>query len=160
MSSAMPYSPSSSHWLDPLAVVADSLVLVVEIEPEHVGGLLGDLHRQRRRGRHPAEIVDVLGDLERVLELLRGVELELVGDVHVLGALERLRVHHVGDDRLVLAGQVFVEMLDELRARTRIWPRIPSLYAMRSGRLPGRRSPAFSTVATDRRIAGGTLRIG
>ena len=52
--------------------------------------------------------------VERVRQLLAGVHLELLRDVHVLGALEHLRVHDVGDDRLVLAGEIFVEPLDEL----------------------------------------------
>ena len=60
-------------------------------------------------GRHAAEVVDLLGDDQGVLQFLAGVLLQLVGDVHVLGALEHLRVDDVGDDRLVLAGQVLVE---------------------------------------------------
>ena len=70
-------------------------------------------------GRHAAEVVDLLGDRQRVLQLLAGVDLQLLGDGHVLGALEHLRVDDVGDDRLVLAGQVLVEQLDQLRARIR-----------------------------------------
>ena len=48
-----------------------------------------------------------------------GVYLELFGNTHILGALDGLRVDHVGDDGLVLTRQVFVEVLDQLLARNR-----------------------------------------
>ena len=69
---------------DALAVVADRLVLVLEVEPEHLLGLLRRLHRLGRDRRHPAEVVDLLGDDQGVLQLLAGVLLQLLGDVHVL----------------------------------------------------------------------------
>jgi hypothetical protein len=52
-----------------------------------------------------------------MLELLAGVDLELLGDGHVLRALQRLGVRDVGDDRLILARQVLVEFVDQKRAR-------------------------------------------
>ena len=81
-----------------------------EIGAQHLLGFLRELHRLRRRRRHPAEVVDVLGNGQRVLQLLAGVLLELLRDGHVLGALEHLRVHDVGDDRLVFARQILVEL--------------------------------------------------
>ena len=65
---------------------------------------------------HAAEVVDLIGDGEGVGELFVGVDCELVGDVHVGRSLEDLRVVDVGDDGLVLAGEVFVEEVDELLA--------------------------------------------
>ena len=44
-----------------------------------------------------------------MLELLLGMLFQLRGDVHVLRTLEYLRVHDVGDDRLILARQIFIE---------------------------------------------------
>jgi hypothetical protein len=49
-----------------------------------------------------------------VFQFLLGVALELLGDRHVLGALEDLRINHVGDNRLVLTGQVFIQKIDQL----------------------------------------------
>ena len=48
-----------------------------------------------------------------MIELLLGVDFELGGDVHVFGATEHLGVDHVGDDRLIFAGKVFVQQLCE-----------------------------------------------
>ena len=49
-----------------------------------------------------------------MIELLLGVNFQLSGDVHVLGALEHLGIDDVGDDGLIFAGQVFVQQLSEL----------------------------------------------
>ena len=57
---------------------------------------------------------------EGVLQLLRGVFLELLSDRHELGALDDLRVHNVGDNGLILARQVFIEKVSELVARDRL----------------------------------------
>jgi hypothetical protein len=51
---------------------------------------------------------------ERVLQLLTRVLLQFGGDGHVLCALERLRVHHVSDDCLILARQILVQTFDQL----------------------------------------------
>jgi len=48
-----------------------------------------------------------------MIELLLGVDFELSGDVHVLGAAEYLRIDHLRDDGLIFAGQVFVQQLRE-----------------------------------------------
>ncbi len=58
----------------------------------------------------------MIGEGDGVGELFGGVDGELVGDVHVLRAFEDLRVVDVGDDGLVLAGEVFVEEVDEFFA--------------------------------------------
>ena len=73
-----------------IAVRANGVVLVLQIRAQHLFGLVRQLHGQRRRGRHPAQIVDVFGDRQRVAQLVAGVLLELLRDVHVLGALQRL----------------------------------------------------------------------
>ncbi len=71
---------------DAVPVVPYRLVLVVQVEAKHVLGLLGHLDRLRRHRGRPAEVVDLLGDGERVRQLLAGVGLQLLGDVHILGA--------------------------------------------------------------------------
>ena len=64
------------------------------------------LDRQRRRRRSAAQVVDVLGDREGVLQLLLGMRLEFLGNRHVLGALQHLRVDHIRDDGLVFAREI------------------------------------------------------
>ena len=96
--------------------MADGLLLVFEVEAEHVLGLLGCLDGLGGDGGHAAEVVDVVGDGEGVGELFGGVDGELVGDVHVRRAFEDLRVVDVGDDGLVFAGEIFVEEVDEFFA--------------------------------------------
>ncbi len=54
------------------------------------------------------------GDGDRVLQLLASVHFELRGDVHVLRALEHLRVDDVGDDCLVFPGQILVQAIDQV----------------------------------------------
>ena len=44
-----------------------------------------------------------------MIEFLFGVDFELGGDVHVLGAAEHLGIDDVGDDGLIFAGKVFVQ---------------------------------------------------
>jgi hypothetical protein len=98
---------------DPLLVVADRLVLGLQVEAEQLLGGLRDAHRGRADGRHAAEVVDLLGDGHGVAQLLLGVLRQLLGDGHVLRALDHLRVHDVGDDRLILPRQILVEQLDQ-----------------------------------------------
>ena len=69
-----------------------------------------------RHHRHATQVIDLLGDRQRMIELLLGVQLELAGDVHVLRTLEHLGIDDVGDDRLVFARQIFIEQVDELFA--------------------------------------------
>ena len=100
--------------LEAFAIVPDRVVLVVEIGAQHHLGLLAQHDRLGAAGRHPAQVVDVLRDRHRVLQLFAGVHLELLGDIHVRGALERLRVNHVGDDGLVFPGKILVQQIDQL----------------------------------------------
>lgn len=95
-------SPSVSAWRI-CAVILDGDPLVFQIETKHRFGLFRGLHRLWRDGRHAAEIVNLLGQLQGVLEFLGGVYFKLAGDIHVLGAFENLAVIHVGDDCLILA---------------------------------------------------------
>jgi len=97
-----------------LAIIDDGLLLVVEIEFYHVNGLFRSFHRLRSDARHRAEIVDLPRDDERMLELLMRVLLELRGNVHVFGALQRLRIDNIGDDRLIFARKVLVQELRQL----------------------------------------------
>ena len=99
---------------DAAAVVADGLLLVFEVEAEHVFGLFAGLDGLGGDGGVAAEEVDPVAELEGVVELLPGVDFELAGDVHVGGALEDLGVVDVGDDGLELALEVLVEEVDEL----------------------------------------------
>src|SRR5687767_1291196 len=51
-----------------------------------------------------------------MIQLLGRMLLELLGNRHVLGTLDRLRIHDIRDDRLILPGEVFVEKIDQLLA--------------------------------------------
>src|SRR5262245_26873382 len=53
-----------------------------------------------------------------MIELLLGMDFQLGGHVHVLGAAEYLGIDHIGDDRLIFAGKVFVQQFCEAVART------------------------------------------
>jgi hypothetical protein len=44
-----------------------------------------------------------------VIELLLGMDFQLCGDVHILGAAEYLGLDNVGNDGLIFAGKVFVQ---------------------------------------------------
>src|SRR5262249_43343872 len=61
---------------DAPAVVADGLVLVLQVALEHLPRVLRDTDRLGHDGRHAAEVVDLLGDDEGVLQLLLGVFLQ------------------------------------------------------------------------------------
>ena len=52
-----------------------------------------------------------------MLELFRGMFLQLGGNVHVLGAFDDLRINHVGNNCLVLAGEVAVEKSNQILSR-------------------------------------------
>ena len=54
------------------------------------------------------EVIDLARDDQGMIEFLLGVDLELRGDVHVLGAGEHLGIDYVADDRLIFASKVFV----------------------------------------------------
>src|ERR1019366_4750840 len=103
--------------LDARPVLQDGLPLVVEVESQHVPGLVRRPDWLGYHRRVATEVVDLLRDGDRMLEFLAGMRLELRRDRHVFGALEHLRVHHVGDDGLVLPRQVLIEQLDQLRPR-------------------------------------------
>jgi hypothetical protein len=101
---------------DAAAVVADGLLLVFEVEAEHVGGLVAGLDGLVGDGRHSSEEIDPVAELEGVIEFLLGVDFELAGDVHVGRSLEDLRIIDVGDDGLEFALEILVEKIDELFA--------------------------------------------
>ena len=65
--------------------MTDGDPLVFQVEAEHLFGLIGGLHRLGRYRGHSAEVVDLVGDLQCVIQLLARVLLQLTGDVHVLG---------------------------------------------------------------------------
>jgi hypothetical protein len=51
-----------------------------------------------------------------VLQLLRGVLLELVGNTHIFGALQNLGIDDIGDDGLIFARKIFVQQLSKIFA--------------------------------------------
>ena len=53
-----------------LAVRTNRLGLVVEVRTQHLPRIVGLLDGQRMGGRRPAEVVDLLGDCQRVLQFL------------------------------------------------------------------------------------------
>ena len=93
---------------DSAAVVFYGLDFVLKIEVEHILGVFRGLNELGGDGRHTAEVIDRISDLEGVLELFLGVDREFIGDVHVGRALENLGVVDVGYDGLVFAGEIFV----------------------------------------------------
>src|SRR5262245_12314397 len=102
---------------DTVAVGANRRVLVVEVGAEHPSRIIRLFHRQSRCRRHSAQVVDLLRDRESVLQLLASVNFKLSSDRHVLRALQHLGVHRIRDDGLVFAGEVLVELFDQLLAR-------------------------------------------
>lgn len=52
-----------------------------------------------------------------MVQFLQRMLLEFTCDIHILGPFQHLRVDHLRDDRLVLAGQVLIKQLDEIAAR-------------------------------------------
>ena len=74
---------------DAIAVIADGLVLVIEITPKHDFRIFRSAYRLGSDHRHFAEIVDLAREDQGMIELLFGVYFELAGDVHVLGAGEQ-----------------------------------------------------------------------
>ena len=98
---------------DAIAVIANGFVFIVEIVSEHVFRILRRAHRLGSDHGHFAEIVDLPRKDQGMIELLLGVDFELGGDIHVLGAAEHLGIDYVGDDGLIFAGKVFVQQLRE-----------------------------------------------
>ena len=99
--------------LDALAVVLDGVSLVIEVEAQHLFGFVGEFDGLGGCGGHATKVVDLIGEDHGVLELFSGVELELGGDIHPLRAGDHVAVYGVGDDGLVLTGEVFIERVDE-----------------------------------------------
>src|SRR5436190_15538555 len=69
--------------LDALPVVADGFILIVEIEPQHLSCILGCPDGLGIHARHLAQVVDLAGNHQCMLQFLPGMYLELVGDGHV-----------------------------------------------------------------------------
>ena len=99
---------------DAIAVITNGFIFIVEIVAEHVFRVFRCADRLRTRHRHFAEVIDLPRQSQGMIELLLGVNFQLSGDVHVLGALEHLGIDDVGDDGLIFAGKVFVQQLSEL----------------------------------------------
>jgi hypothetical protein len=67
---------------DAIAVIADGLVLVIEIIPKHVFRIFRCPYGLGSDHRHFAEIVDLPRENQRMIEVLFGVYFELAGDVY------------------------------------------------------------------------------
>ena len=52
-------------------------------------------------------------------ELFRGMNCQFVRNVHISRTLQHLRIVHICDDRLIFAGQIFVQVFDQLVAGER-----------------------------------------
>ena len=59
------------------------------------------------------EVIELFGDLDRVVEFLVGVLFSLRRDGLILRPVELLAVNDVLNDRLVLARQVFLQPLNQ-----------------------------------------------
>src|ERR1700758_4170233 len=77
---------------DAIAVIANGVVFILKIVAEHVFRIFRRPYRLGSDRRHFAEIVDLPRDYEGMIELLLGVNFELGGDVHILGATEHLGI--------------------------------------------------------------------
>src|SRR5277367_108259 len=71
---------------DAIPIVTYGLVFVVQVIPKHLFRLVRGSDRLRCYGRHLAEIIDLTGKHERVLELFMSMGFELIGDAHIFGA--------------------------------------------------------------------------
>src|SRR5450830_533094 len=94
---------------DAIAVIANGFVFIFEIIPEHVFWVFRCAYWLGCYHWHFAKIVDLPREDQSMIKLLLGVDFELGGDVHVLGAAEHLGIDYVGDDGLIFAGKVFVQ---------------------------------------------------
>src|SRR5436190_5637917 len=99
-----------------LAVLGDRELFVFEVGAEHRLGIFGSLDGLGRHRRHAAEVINLLGDFDRVGEFFAGVLFQFARDVGVRSAFEHLAVHGVGDDGLVFTRQIFVEEVNHLFA--------------------------------------------
>src|SRR5215472_15940372 len=92
----------SQHFTlpDPIAVIANRFVFVLEIEAEHLFRIFRGAYRLGSNRWHFPEIINLPRDNQGVVKLLLGMDLELVGDVHVLGTAEDLGIDYVANDRL------------------------------------------------------------
>ena len=101
-------SPGDSHC-GMRSLIANGLVFIIEIKPEHVFRIFLCPYRFGGDHQHFAQIVDLPREDQGVVELLFGVYFELRGDVHVFGAFEHRGIDHLGDNRLIFARKVFVQ---------------------------------------------------
>src|ERR1700693_1205003 len=86
-----------------ISVIANGFRLVLEIELEHVPGFFGSSDWLWLSGGHATEIIDLVRNVQRVAKLFTGVFLQLSGDVHILGALQNLRIDHIRNDGLIFS---------------------------------------------------------
>ncbi len=116
MCSAVAYSPNCVALANPLPVIADGLILVVQVEAEHLFRLLRGLDRLGNHHRHAAHVVDLVGKNDGVLQFFVGMHLQLRRDVHVGSALQHLGIVHISNNGLVFPGQIFIEQGDQFFA--------------------------------------------
>src|ERR1700677_3930157 len=109
MCSAIAYSPNCSHWRTRSRIIADGLAFIDQIKAQHFAGLFRSADGFRLDGGHSPEVINLVGNHQRMGEFFGRVLFQFCGDIHEFGALQHLRIHHVGNDGLILAGQVFVQ---------------------------------------------------
>src|ERR1700694_1384444 len=71
-----------------IAIVTNGVVFIFEIESQHLFRVCRRADRLWSNRWHFTEVVDLSRDDQRMVEFLPGVDFELRGDVHVLGAGE------------------------------------------------------------------------
>ena len=74
----------------PLAIIANRVGFVLEIELQHFLGAVGRLHRLGLRADLAAQIINLLRYGDGMRQLLRSMNFEFLRDGHVLGALDGL----------------------------------------------------------------------
>jgi hypothetical protein len=98
-------------------IIANGFGLVIEIESKHLFGLLREFHFLWRRRRHSPEIVDLVGENECMLQLLGGMQFQFGRDLHPFGSPQNIAINDVGNDRLILTGEIFIQHLDKILDR-------------------------------------------
>ena len=98
---------------NPLAIISDRFVFVFQVKTKHIFRFVRSADGLWRYRRHSAQIVDLAGNDEGMLQLLLGMGFKLFGDTHIFGALQHLGIYDIRDDGLVFAREVFVQQFRE-----------------------------------------------
>lgn len=142
--SATAYSPKALALTNSLSIAGKRLVVVLQIEPQHVLGNFRGFHRLGDRERHPPKLVNLAGNDQSVCEFLRSIRSEFDSNVHVRRTLDELRIDHIGNTRLALAPKVFVEQSGQVISCDGLNPVMPMRRFNHVDLLHGGARPRFT----------------